>query len=165
MTVTLIFARKTRAVEPVENAQVRQFIEFATKRSAIQVAEAFRVGMDLPIGVDSPMFGQLYIASITVDGIDFISSSNRGRAFASRLEIVAVKRGGSSGSYRVVEVNEKIASVADLHQLYVVERRVRAVLDGLGAQIGDTSIGDTSVADTKFAATNTSETRLTGGDS
>jgi len=135
MTVTLVSARKTKAVARAENVEKQRVIEFTTKRSAIQVAEAFRVGMDLPIGVDSPMFGQLYIASISVDGIDFISSSNRGRAFASHLEIVSAKRSGCSGSYRVVEVNEKVATVADLHQLYVVERRVRAVLDSLGAVI------------------------------
>ena len=133
--MTLVSARKTKAVDRAEKPEKQPVIEFTTKRSAIQVAEAFRVGMDLPIGVDSPMFGQLYIASISVEGIDFISSSNRGRAFASHLDIVSAKRSGSTGSYRVVEVNEKVATVADLHQLFVVERRVRAVLDSLAAVI------------------------------
>jgi hypothetical protein len=112
-----------------------QVIEFTSRRSAIEVAEAFRIGMDLPIGHDSPMFGQLYIASISIDGIDFVSSSNRGRAFAARLDISTPKRTGSAGSYRVTEVNEAIATVADLHQLYVVERRVRAVLESIKATI------------------------------
>lgn len=110
-------------------------IEFTTRRSPIQVAEAFGAGMDLPIGVDSPVFGQLYIASITSDGIDFVSSSSRGRAFASRLDVSAPKRTGSVGVYRVVEWNASIGTDSDMHQLEIVERRVRLVLESLGATI------------------------------
>lgn len=110
-------------------------IEFTTRRSSIQVAEAFRVGMDLPIGVDSPVFGQLYIASITTDAIEFISSSSRGRAFSSRVDLATPKRTGTSGVYRVTEWNSTIGTDADLHQLEIVERRVRLVLESLGAVV------------------------------
>ncbi|MCU1551386.1 MAG: hypothetical protein JWR36_1946 [Glaciihabitans sp.] len=137
--MTLVTARRTDALGRAAKAEYDQRIEFTTKRSAIEVAEAFRVGMDLPVGVDSPIFGQLYIASISTAAIEFISSSNRGKAFASRLEISTSKRSGSTGAYFVVEVNDRIATVADLHQLHVVERRVRAVLESLAATITETA--------------------------
>jgi hypothetical protein len=116
-------------------AATRTKLTFTSDRSPDEVREAMRTGLGLPMGIQSTVLGRLYIRELKDREIVFASGSKLGHSFLSQLTLADRPDGGSSGEYEVLAWKHSQGIVSDVEQMTIVERKVRTVLEGLGAQV------------------------------
>jgi hypothetical protein len=116
-------------------AATRTKLTFTSDRSADEVRDAMRDGLDLPVGIQSAVLGRLYIRELKDREIVFASGSKVGNSFASQLTFADRPDGGSSGEYEVMAWKHSDGIISDVEQMRIVERKVRTVLEELGATV------------------------------
>ncbi len=111
----------------------RSRILFTSDRRASEVRDTLSRGLGIPVGVQSRMFGRLFVSRTTSRAVEFTFGSRLHTSFRTFAVMDDLPSGGCEGSYEVRAWEESHGLVNDLDELQELQRRVLAGLAEVGA--------------------------------